>query len=88
MSNAAMNITLPPIDFEAFNALDVCVESEIAEISDSLRIMPATAALARANLRRYLQRLQAARNVLAAGRPAQYRQMIQSQFATDSVCDG
>jgi hypothetical protein len=85
--NAEAKINIPALPFEAFNALDICVESEIAEVSDSLRVMPATAALARANLRRYLERLQAARTLFAAARPAQYREMIQSQFARDSICD-
>lgn len=87
MSATAMNITLPAIEFEAFNALDICVEQEISEISASLRVMPVGAEMARANLRRYLSRLEAARLALAAARPAQYRAMIQSQFAQDSVCD-
>jgi hypothetical protein len=82
-----MKITLPAIEFEAFNALDVCVESEIQEISGTLRLMPDTAALAKDNLRRYLTRLQAARTVIAAARPGAYRELIQSRYARDSVCD-
>jgi hypothetical protein len=86
--NAAMQkINLPAVDFEAFNALDVCVEAEIQEISANLRVMPASSELARASLRRYLSRLEAARLALASARPDQYRQMIQSQFAQDSVCE-
>jgi hypothetical protein len=38
-------------------------------------------------LRRYLSRLQAARLSLAAARPPGYREMIQSQFAADNVCE-
>jgi hypothetical protein len=80
-------ITLPAVEFEAFNALDICVEQEINEISANLRQMSAGAELARANLRRYLTRLLAARLALAAARPEGYRQMIQSQYTRDSVCE-
>ena len=85
--NAQMRINLPAVDFEAFNALDICVEQEINEISASLRVMPASAEMARASMRRYLSRLQAARLALAAARPDHYREMIQSQYARDSVCE-
>lgn len=85
--NSAMKITCPSFEFDAFNALDICVEQEINEISANLRAMPASAEMARASMRRYLGRLQAARLALAAARPPQYREMIQSQFARDSVCD-
>lgn len=82
-----MKINLPAIEFEAFNALDVCVEAEIQELSANLRVMPESAALAKANLRRYLERLQSARTVIAAARPGMYRELIQSRYARDSVCD-
>jgi hypothetical protein len=85
--NIAMKVALPTVDFEAFNALDICVESEINEISANLRAMPASAEMARASLRRYLTRLQAARLSLAAARPAGYREMIQSQYASDAAFD-
>jgi hypothetical protein len=86
--NSAMpKISLPAVDFEAFNALDICVEAEINEISLDLARMPATAEMARASLRRYLSRLQAARLSLAAARPPGYREMIQRQFADDNVCE-
>jgi hypothetical protein len=88
VNSAMLKITLPAVEFEAFNALDICVETEIQEISANLRTMPASAEMARANLRRYLSRLEAARLALAAARPAQYRAMIQRQFAEDSVYDG
>jgi hypothetical protein len=87
MSTAQMKINLPPLEFEAFNAVDICIETEIKEISADLRAMPAGAELARANLRRYLSRLQAARLAIDAARPPQYRAMIQRQFAADNVCD-
>ena len=87
MNTAMQKITLPAVDFDAFNALDICVEQEINEISANLRAMPASAEMARASMRRYLSRLQAARLALAAARPDHYREMIQSQYARDSVCD-
>jgi hypothetical protein len=85
--NAQLKITLPPMEFEAFNALDILLEQEIAELSHQLRVMDGRAELARANVRRYLTRLQTARTLIAAGRPPGYRELIQSQFARDSVCD-
>ena len=88
MITAMQKINLPAVEFEAFNALDICVESEIQEVSEDLRTMPASAEMARAKLRRYLERLQLARRALATARPEGYRQMIQSQYARDSVCDG
>jgi hypothetical protein len=88
VSNAEMKINLPQVEFEAFNALDICVESEIQELSGALRAMPASAEMARASMRRYLSRLEAARLAIAAARPERYREMIQSQYARDSVCDG
>jgi hypothetical protein len=87
VNTAMLKITLPAVEFEAFNALDICVESEIQEISANLRAMPASAEMARSKLRRYLSRLEAARLALASARPDQYRQMIQRQFADDNVCE-
>jgi hypothetical protein len=84
--NAALKISVPPLTFEEFNALDVLASVEVAELTAELRSMDADAAR-RPTVERFLQRAREAQAKLAAVRPPAYAQMIRAQFER-GVCDG
>jgi hypothetical protein len=86
--NAQAKIALPPLDFDEFNALDVLVNGEIAEVAYRLH-RAATGAevnVAVESKTRLLRALRAIRSKVDAARPPQYAEAIRAARA-DTVCD-
>jgi hypothetical protein len=81
--NAAAKIALPPLDFDEFNALDVLVNGEIAELA--FRIRHGGTRLEDRSVR-MLARLRALRARIDAVRPPDYAAAIRAARA-ESVCD-
>jgi hypothetical protein len=82
--NAAAKIALPPLEFDEFNALDVLVNGEIAELAFGIRQtqhlpIPDARVL-------MLARLRALRSKVDAARPPEYAAAIRAARA-ESVCD-
>jgi hypothetical protein len=82
--NAQIKITLPPLTFEEFNAIDVIASIEVAELQAELRAMDKQSQ-ARPMKERLLARARAVQAKLAAVRPPAYRDLIAAQY---DVCDG
>lgn len=72
-----------PLTFEAFNALDVLVNSELPEISHALARLPPDAKKVRANMLRFVSRLNHARQLLESARPLGYREAIKAEYEKD-----
>lgn len=83
--NTSLKIALPPLDFAEFNALDVLVNAEIAELAYLSRA-PADEAAQLAGKRALLARLRAVRSKIDAARPQGYADAIRAARA-ESVCD-
>jgi hypothetical protein len=83
--NAQAKIALPPLEFDEFNALDVLVNGEIAELAYLSRVAADEAAQL-AGKRALLARLRAVRTKIDAARPQGYADAIRAARA-ESVCD-
>lgn len=68
-----------PLTFEEFNALDILIHAEIAELTASLRAMSATAVEARATVERFLSRLAMTKATVERLRPAGYVEEIRAR---------
>lgn len=77
-------IPLEPLEFEEFNALDVLVNGEIAELAFQVRGYAADPKRARAVL--LLERLRAVRAKIDRARPKGYADAIRAARAA-TVCD-
>jgi hypothetical protein len=84
--NTQAKIALPPLDFDEFNALDVLVNGEIAELVYQGRTYPQDAARERERRERLLRNLRAMRAKIDACRPPQYAAAIRAARA-ETVCD-
>ena len=83
--NAATKIALPALEFDEFNALDVLVNGEIAQLAYEVRAAERREVDAQARVR-LLHRLRAVRTKIDAARPQGYADAIRAARA-ESVCD-
>ncbi len=67
-----------PLDFEEFNALDILVNAEIAELTLNLRRLDPDLKEVRQKMEKYISRLARARDRLARERPHGYVEMIRA----------
>lgn len=78
-------VTIPPLEFEEFNALDILLNAEIGDLAYQARAQERRE-LDSARTRRLLERLRALRAKIDAARPAGYADAIRAARA-DTVCD-
>ncbi len=87
--NAAPKITLPPLDFQEFNTLDVTVNGEIQSLTYDLYridIGHASDPVIAEGKRRMLAALRKLRSRIDSVRPPNYAEVIRAARA-ESVCD-
>lgn len=74
-----------PLTFEEFNALDILINTEIAELTANLRQMSASANAARATVEKFLSRLAMTKETIERLRPAGYVDEIRKRRTANVV---
>jgi hypothetical protein len=79
--NYGLKITLEPLTFKAFNALDVLVNGEISEIAYRVRRDGNPVDVV------HLESLREVRRLIDRARPPEYAAAIRASYARPDVCE-